>query len=46
VLCCQEIKITGADIFVNPFKELEDEERDTQAAAAAKKVRQGVDTGA
>jgi hypothetical protein len=33
----QEIKITGADIFVNPFQELEDEERE-QAAAAAKKV--------
>jgi hypothetical protein len=40
VLCCglQEIKITGADIFVNPFKEMEEEEQ-SKEAAAAKKVR-------
>jgi hypothetical protein len=40
--CHQEIKITGADIFVNPFKEMEDEEQ-AKEAAAAKKVC--IDTG-
>jgi poly-beta-hydroxyalkanoate depolymerase len=30
----QEIKITGATIFTNPFQELEDEERAAQEAAA------------
>lgn len=41
-LCCvvhvQEIKITGATIFTNPYQELEDEEKDKQQAAA-KQVR-------
>lgn len=32
----QEIKITGADIFVNPFQEMEQEEREKEAAAAKK----------
>lgn len=36
----QEIKIMGADIFVNPFQELEDQEKE-QAAAAAKKADAG-----
>jgi len=35
----QEIKITGATVFTNPYQELEDEEK-TKEQAAAKQVRQ------
>lgn len=39
VLHTQEIKITGATIFTNPFQELEDEEKGKEQAAA-KQVRE------
>lgn len=34
----QDVKITGATIFTNPYQELEDEEKQKEAAAA-KQVR-------
>ena len=34
MFCVQDIRITGATIFTNPYQELEEEEKQKEAAAA------------